>query len=45
MPVILATRETAIGKIKVQGHPRQIVGETPISKITREKWTGGVLKL
>jgi hypothetical protein len=34
-PIILATREAEIGRIKVQG-------KTPISKITRAKWTGGV---
>jgi hypothetical protein len=38
--VILATWETEIGKIMVQGQPRQIVHETSISKITRAKWTG-----
>jgi hypothetical protein len=41
MPVILATWELAI-RIAVQGLPRQIVHETPISKITWAKWTGGV---
>jgi hypothetical protein len=29
----------------VQGQPRQIVHETPISKITRAKWTGGVAQV
>jgi hypothetical protein len=42
MPVILATWEAEIRRITVQGQPRQIAGETPISKITRAKWTGGV---
>jgi hypothetical protein len=37
--------EAEIGRIKVQGQPREIVPETPISKITRTKWTGGVAKV
>jgi hypothetical protein len=41
-PVILAIWEAEIWRIIVQGQPRQIVHETPISKITRAKWTGGV---
>jgi hypothetical protein len=41
MPVILATWEAEIRRTEVQGQPRQIVCETPISKITRAKWTGG----
>jgi hypothetical protein len=40
--VILATRDAEIGRLKVQGPPRQIVPESPISKITKAKWTGGV---
>jgi hypothetical protein len=28
--------------MKVPGQPRQIVQETPVSKITKAKWTGGV---
>jgi hypothetical protein len=40
MPVILATWETKIRRIKDRGHSRQIVYETPISKITKAKWTG-----
>jgi hypothetical protein len=42
MPIILATWETKIGKIAVQGQLRQIVLKTPISKITRAKLTGDV---
>jgi hypothetical protein len=38
----IATWETEIRRITVQGHPRKIVCETPISKITRAKWTGDV---
>jgi hypothetical protein len=41
-PVILATWEAKIRRITAQGQPRQIVPETPISKITRAKWTGSV---
>jgi hypothetical protein len=40
MSVILATWEA---EIKTQGQPKQIVHETPISKLTRgAKWDGGV---
>jgi hypothetical protein len=28
-----------------QGQPEQIVCETPISKVTRAKWTGGVVQV
>jgi hypothetical protein len=41
-PVILVTWEPEIRGIKVQGQPGQIVDKTPISKITKAKWTGGV---
>jgi hypothetical protein len=37
MPVIPATWKAEIGRIMVQGQPRKIVDETPISKITRAK--------
>jgi hypothetical protein len=42
MLVILATWEAEIRRIVVQGQLGQIVLETPISKITRAKCTGGV---
>jgi hypothetical protein len=38
---LLATWEAEIGRITVQGQPRQISSGDPISKITRAKWTGG----
>jgi hypothetical protein len=44
MPVILSTWKAEIKRIAVQGHPgKQFV--RPISKITREKWTGGVIQV
>jgi hypothetical protein len=36
-PIILGTQEAEIQRIKVQGPLRQIVLDTPISKITRAK--------
>jgi hypothetical protein len=46
IPTILATWETELRRIVVQGHHRQIICETlPISKITREKWTGRVVEV
>jgi hypothetical protein len=42
MPIILVTWEAEIKRIAVQGQLRQTVRETPISKITRAKLTGGV---
>jgi hypothetical protein len=39
-PVILATRETEMGRIVVQGQPRAL-----ISKITTANWTGGVVQV
>jgi hypothetical protein len=44
LPEILATWEAEIGRIEVQGQPRQIVSEIPISKITRAKmgWRFGL---
>jgi hypothetical protein len=44
MPVILITWEAEIGRITVWGQPGQTVLETPISKVTRAKWTGGVVQ-
>jgi hypothetical protein len=43
MPV--ATWEAEIGRIVVQGQPRQIVHEIPISKIIRTKWTAGMAQV
>jgi hypothetical protein len=40
MPVILAAWEAEIGRIGIRGQPGKIVLKTPISKITRAKWTG-----
>jgi hypothetical protein len=40
--VILATWETDIRNIMVHGQCGQIVCETPIPKITRANWAGGV---
>jgi hypothetical protein len=45
MPVILAPGEADIGRIVVQSQPGQIICETPISKITRGKWTVGVAQV
>jgi hypothetical protein len=42
---ILATWETKIGRITVRGQPGQIVHKIPISKITRAKWTGGMIQV
>jgi hypothetical protein len=43
--VILATWEVEIGRILVQGQPRQIVCEPSIFKITIAEWTGGVAQV
>jgi hypothetical protein len=45
MPIILPTWEAKIRRITVQGQYGQIVGETPISKITRAKWAGGMAQV
>jgi hypothetical protein len=42
LPVILANWGAESRRIMVQGQPRQIAHETPISKITRVKWTEDV---
>jgi hypothetical protein len=39
MPIILATWKSEIRRISVLGQSRQIVCKTPISKISRAKWT------
>jgi hypothetical protein len=44
MPIVLATWESVARRTAVGNQPRQIVYETPISKITRAKWTAAVLK-
>jgi hypothetical protein len=41
-PVILATGEGKIGRIKVQGQSWANNSGDSISKITRAKWIGGV---
>jgi hypothetical protein len=45
MLAILATWEATIRRIKVQGQPRKIFYGTPISKITRAKWTVGTAQV
>jgi hypothetical protein len=45
MPLILATWEAEIGRIMIQSQPGQIVCETPISKMIKAKWTGGVAQV
>jgi hypothetical protein len=42
MPITLATWEVEIRRIIIRGQLKQIVHETPTSKITRVKWTGGM---
>jgi hypothetical protein len=42
MPGILATWDVEIQRISIPGQPRQIVHETPISKITRAKRPEGM---
>jgi hypothetical protein len=45
MPVILATQDAEIRRIKVQSHPRQIVLETLSRKNSpQKKWAGGVVQ-
>jgi hypothetical protein len=44
-PVILATWEAKMGRVAVQDQPREIVHKTPLSKIIRPKWTGGVAQV
>jgi hypothetical protein len=44
-PVILAAWEPEIGRITVEDQTGQIVVKTPISKITRAKWTGFVAQV
>jgi hypothetical protein len=45
MPVILITGEAETGRTVASPQSGQIVHETPISKITRAKWTGGVAQI
>jgi hypothetical protein len=42
-PIILATWEAEIRKV-IQGQPGEIACESPISKITKAKWTEMWLK-
>jgi hypothetical protein len=42
--IFLATQGAEIRRIKVQGKPRKIVQETPISKITKTKQIGDVVQ-
>jgi hypothetical protein len=42
MLVILAGWKAEIIRIAVQGQPGEIVRETPIFKINKAKWTGGM---
>jgi hypothetical protein len=44
MPVILATWEAEMERMVMRGQPGQIVLQTPISNITRAKWTGSVVQ-
>jgi hypothetical protein len=43
--VLLPTWETEMKRISALDEPRQIVHETPFSKITTAKWTGGVAQV
>jgi hypothetical protein len=45
MPAVLATWEEKIGRIEVLGQPTQILYDNPITKITRAKWTGGMVQV
>jgi hypothetical protein len=42
MPIIIATQETEIRRIKIQASPRQIVHKTLSQKNRTQKRTGGV---
>jgi hypothetical protein len=42
MPIFLAIREAEIRRITIRGQSRRTVRKTPLSKITRAKWTGDV---
>jgi hypothetical protein len=44
-PAIITIQETETERIEVWGKPGQIVCETPISKITKAKWTGGMTQV
>jgi hypothetical protein len=45
VPVILATWKAEIRRITYRGQVGQIISETPISKITKAKWTGDVAQV
>jgi hypothetical protein len=45
MAIILANWEVEIGTITIQGQFRHLAYENPIFKITKEKWTRGLIQV